>query len=83
MAKKKTSSTTRTTDVKEMGPWDPILAQLREWDPKGVDLLVKVHESVDQRHSAAQDNRADLCRLECRVYELATERYTPPYPRRP
>ena len=42
MAKKKTSSATTTTDFKEMGPWDPILAQLREWDPKGVDLLVKV-----------------------------------------
>jgi len=42
MAKKKTSSATTTTDLKELGPWDPILAQLREWDPKGADLLVKV-----------------------------------------
>src|SRR5262245_7388214 len=42
MTKKETGSATTTTDLKETGPWEPILAQLREWDPKGADLLVKV-----------------------------------------
>ena len=28
--------------LQDGGAWDPILAQLREWDPKGSDLLVKV-----------------------------------------
>jgi alkylhydroperoxidase/carboxymuconolactone decarboxylase family protein YurZ len=31
-----------TNQLQDRGPWDPILAQLREWDPKGADLLVKV-----------------------------------------
>ena len=32
-----------TTDqLQKTGPWDPILEQLREWDSKGADLLVKV-----------------------------------------
>src|SRR5215475_715506 len=28
--------------LQDRGPWDPVLAQLREWESKGTDLLVKV-----------------------------------------
>jgi alkylhydroperoxidase/carboxymuconolactone decarboxylase family protein YurZ len=43
MTSKRTSSARPTTDQPhETGPWDPILEQLREWDSKGADLLVKV-----------------------------------------
>src|SRR5262245_42645992 len=30
------------SDTNSVGPWDPVLAQLREWDPRGTDALVKV-----------------------------------------
>ncbi len=32
----------KINDLQETGPWEPILKQLREWDPKGAELLVKV-----------------------------------------
>src|SRR5262245_26869498 len=36
--------TTRRTggQLQDRGPWDPVLAQLREWESQGADLLVKV-----------------------------------------
>src|SRR5262247_3869755 len=43
MTTKNSSGASPTTDqLQDRGPWDPILEQLREWDPKGSDLLVKV-----------------------------------------
>jgi len=43
MTTKNSSGASPTTDqLRDSGPWDPILEQLREWDPKGSDLLVKV-----------------------------------------
>src|SRR5262245_63466672 len=43
MTPKNSSGASPTTDqLRDSGPWDPILEQLREWDPKGSDLLVKV-----------------------------------------
>jgi alkylhydroperoxidase/carboxymuconolactone decarboxylase family protein YurZ len=43
MTTQNSSGASPTTDqLQDRGPWDPILEQLREWDPKGSDLLVKV-----------------------------------------
>jgi alkylhydroperoxidase/carboxymuconolactone decarboxylase family protein YurZ len=43
MTTQNSSGANPTTDqLQDRGPWDSILEQLREWDPKGSDLLVKV-----------------------------------------
>ena len=43
MTTQNSSGANLTTDqLQDRGPWDPILAQLREWDSQGADLLVQV-----------------------------------------
>jgi alkylhydroperoxidase/carboxymuconolactone decarboxylase family protein YurZ len=43
MATQRTGGSTPTSgQLQDRGPWDPVLAQLREWDSQGADLLVKV-----------------------------------------
>lgn len=39
---KETSSATRTTPATNLGPWDPSLEKLREWDPKWTEICVKM-----------------------------------------
>ena len=66
-----------------VGPWDPALDKLREWDPKWAEtLLPDEHQSMDSFRSAPQVYRVGQRQLECRLHQSKFGGNAPPHPGR-
>ena len=79
-------TTEKQSEVRPAQPVKPrysSLDKLKEWDPKGAELLLRTgNQPMEQRRAAAQGSRADLSGASLRLHEPRRDGYAPPDPRR-